>query len=148
MAYSYDRRRPKVGSKDTILRVIVQKALAGRSFEALVNAYVEEMIEDLEEDHEEVQPAEIAKVGPWLKKHGILTERRDIEQRYIATYVPLYRRLTRASESQAKEVLDMPSRILSIANVPVAVIDGIASTQARNDADDAIALRELALQRQ
>jgi hypothetical protein len=146
MTYSYDRRR--VGSNETMLRLIVEKALAGRSFESLVNAYAEEMLEDLEEDREEVPPGETSAVGPWLKKHGILTVRNDIERRYVDTYVAYYRRLARASESQAKEVLDMPSRILEIASVPVAVIDAIASTQARQDADDAIALRELALQRQ
>lgn len=146
MAYSYDRRR--VASNETILRLIVEKALAGRTFESLVNAYVEEMLEDLEEHHEEVQPGETSAVGPWLKKHGILTLRSDIEHRYVDTYVPYYRRLAHASQSQAMEVLDMPSRLLEISSVPVAVIDAIASTQARQDADDANTLRELARQRQ
>jgi hypothetical protein len=127
--------------------MIVEKALAGRSFESLVQAYNDETFEDLEEDQDEVMPAESSQVAPWLKRHGFLSDPVAIERRYQDAYVPIYSRLARVSTQQALEVMDPPARLRDIRVIDGAVVDAIAIQQARNDAEDASALRELALQR-
>jgi len=147
MTYSYDRR-PKVASRSTMLRMIVEKALAGRSFESLVDAWNEEFFEDLEDEHEEVMPGEPREIDPWLRKHGFLPTRAEIEKRFAATYVAMYRRRTNASQAQALEVMDMPSRLLEIKSIAAEVVDSIATAQALADADDTLAMREMARQRQ
>lgn len=146
--YSYDRRT-KTASAASILKLIVDKALDGRSVDSLVNAYIDDAVEAWEDDNGAAPSFETTREhDAWRREtFGIIADALDIEKAFEAVYIPLYRKLTGASAQSAREVMELPDGLPRVV-VPKAVLDAVAVAQARRDAAEANALRDLARSRQ
>lgn len=146
MPYRYDRRF--ASSLPGILRLIVQGVLRDRSVERLVEAYNEEAEEDLIEEGE-TPPATEREKEAWEKEHlGIMHSTQEVERFMQDTYITAYtKRVPWANRAQALEVFDYP-RSLPSRGVPKSVAEAVALALASQDAEDAVALHEMALSRQ
>ena len=144
---SYDRR-PKTASHATdILGLIVRKALDGRRIDTLIDAYVDEVTEDWEDENGPVPQSGVSEHKEWQQSTlGMLFPPDEAEAAFKAIYVPLYRRLVRgASEHEALSVMEMPDAFYQ-RPVPKAVVREVALASARRDAAEARALYERARQ--
>lgn len=121
---------------DRELQMIVERALAEKQFQGLLDDWVKDRWEELEGDIEGLVAFE--------RKFGIMNKERDIELAFQKFYVPLFRRLWGASASEALDALDYDSIRMPNRNVPMMVIKLIAEALAKRDAAEAETLREMA----
>lgn len=143
--YDYDRRT-KTASAASILRLIVDKALDGRNVQSLVHAYIDDAVDAWEDENGSVPSFPSTREhDAWRKEtFGILTDASQIEKAFADAYVPVYRKLTRASVQSAMEVMEVPDGLPRDV-VPLPVIEAVAVASARRDAAEALALRDRAM---
>lgn len=132
-----------------MLRMIVEQVLRGRSVERLVEAYNEEAEEDFVEESGESVPGSEREKELWETENlGMLHSMQDIERYLQDVYVKAYtKRVPWADRAQAMEVYDFPNGFPT-RGVTKAVVEAVALALAAKDAEDAHALREMALSRQ
>lgn len=138
VTYTYDRR--KVASKNSILNLIVKGVLAERNVTSLVDAYIDAVKDDFEEEYG--TPPESFSDDRWLDTHGIL--KADAAERIAQKiYFREYKR--RARWSDPAEVFEWPEVQGRGKRTPKDVAEAVAYALAIRDGAEAKELRERAM---
>jgi hypothetical protein len=145
--YSYDRR---ASTTKSLQQLIVQAITRGRSFKGLMHAYIEAVQEDYEEEHGErvPDPPEDRAHQSWYAQHlGFLFTPDDIERAVQKAHAKVYCPLTGTNPSDAAEVFTLPDDFVHQSGIPLELAEAIGAGLARQDAQDALALRQEAQRR-
>jgi hypothetical protein len=135
---SYPPPRNVVGAMDPLLRLIIKRALSEKSFQGLIDSWVDDKWEEEQLEHEGEDYED------FVRKFQILDNEQKIEETFQKAYVALYRRLRGGSVGDALDGLDYDVIKMPRRNVPVLVIKLIAEALAQRDAAEAKALQEMA----
>ena len=127
-----------------LTKAIVDRILRGRSATSLIQAEIDDLYDDYEEDDSLPNFDSVAEKEDWEEKNLGILHGADIEKILRDTYVSEYRRRTRVDERTALEVFDPPRLPHAIVGKTLRVI---AVAMATDDAEDYQALREMALTR-
>jgi hypothetical protein len=137
--YSYDRRI--ASSAESILRLILRGVENERPTASLVQAYIDEVIEDLDGEPRDLSFQER---DHWLEREvGVLLRPEDVEKALLKTYTSVYlAKVPWANLAVFDHPSGFPNRV-----VPRKIVEAVGRQIALQDADEAHALRELALSR-
>lgn len=136
---------------DQILNLIVKKVLEEREAGSLLQAYIDELEEDWEENHGGLPVWEsLAGRERWQTQTFGMLHCPNVEKVMADTFVSVYRKLVQhpVTREEALEAFEFPHFGFPDHNVPESVAVAVATALAERDAVETNVMREWAKSRQ
>jgi hypothetical protein len=145
---TYDFRQ-RTASRSAILKLIIKGALDERSVKSLVDAYIDDLLEDQDDGLAEDPDLRHRLLSDALETLGIVERPEAVEKLMQDSYVARYRRGLDypISRERALEVFAFPQGFPE-KMVPQEVVTAVAQALADRDATEANLMREYAWRRQ